>query len=53
MGDNIQTSRSTGSDYWADLSTWIEQKSKQTAIDNRPELLSSPINNPAQIIYLS
>ena len=25
----------------------VEQKSKQTAIDDRPELMSSPINNPA------
>jgi hypothetical protein len=25
----------------------VEQKSKQTAIDDRPEPMSSPINNPA------
>ena len=44
MGDDIKTGRSTGSDYWAMLVGW---KSKQTAIDHRPEPMSSPINNPA------
>ena len=32
------------------MCTWVEQKSKQTAIDDRPEPMSSPINNPAYII---
>ena len=44
MGDDIETGKSTGSDYWAWLVEW---KSKQTAIDNRKEPMSSPINNPA------
>ena len=43
MGDDIETGRSTGSDYWA--TTLVERKSKQTAIDNRPEPMSSPIIN--------
>ena len=30
----------------------VEPKSKQTAIDNRPERMSSPINNPAYWAYL-
>ena len=30
-----------------EVSTLVEQKSKQTDIDNRPEPVSSPINNPA------
>ena len=44
MGDDIETDRSTDSDYWAML---VERKSKQMAIDDRPEPMSSPINNPA------
>ena len=47
MGDDIKTNRSTGSDYWAALCTLFEQKLKQTAIDERPEPMPSPINNPA------
>ena len=46
MGDDIETGRTTGSDYWAAL-CWLSKKSKQTAIDDRPERMSSPINNPA------
>ena len=49
MGDDIQTGRSTGSDYWAAL-CWLSEnqnKSKQTAIDDRPEPMSTTINNPA------
>jgi hypothetical protein len=45
MGDDI--GRITGPDYWATLLTLVEQKSKQTAIDDTPEPMSSPINNPA------
>ena len=30
-----------------ELPTLVEQKSKQTDIDDRTELMSSPINNPA------
>ena len=44
MDDDIKTGRSMGSGYWADYV--VEQKSKQTAIDDRPEPMSSPINNP-------
>ena len=44
VGDDIETGRSTDSDYWAEL---VERKSKQTAIDNRPKAMSSPINNLA------
>ena len=40
MGDDIET----GSDYWAEL---VEQKSKHMAIEDRPEPMSSLINNPA------
>ena len=44
VGDDIETGRSTDSDYWAEL---VERKSKQTAIDDRPEPMSSSINNKA------
>ena len=47
MGDDIEAGRSMVSDYWAALCTLVEWKSKQTATDDRPELMSSPINNPA------
>ena len=43
MGDDIET----GFDYWAALSMLVEQWLKQTAIDDKPKLMSSPINNPA------
>ena len=46
MGDDIKTGRSTGSDYWVAL-RWLSEKSKQTDIDNRPEPMSSPFNDPA------
>ena len=46
MGDDIETCRSTGSNYWAAL-RWLSEKSKQMAIDDRPKPMSSPINNPA------
>ena len=36
MGNDIETNRVTGSDYWAAL----EQKSKQMAIDDRPKPMS-------------
>ena len=42
MGDDIETGRSTGS-----CTTLVELKSKQTAIDNKPKTMLSPINNPA------
>ena len=44
MGDDIETGRSIGSDY---CTTLVERKSKQMAIDDRPDPMSSPINNPA------
>ena len=44
MGDDIEAGKSTGSDYWAAL-CWLSKN--QTAIDNRPEPMSSPINNQA------
>ena len=47
MGDEIETGRSMGSDYWAALHILVEWNSKQTAIDDRPEPMSSPINNKA------
>ena len=47
MGDDIETGRSTGFDYWAALIVLVERKSKQMAIDNKPEPMSSSINNPA------
>ena len=43
VGDDIETSRSMGSDYWAAL----HSLSKKTDIDDSPELMSSPIDNPA------
>ena len=45
MGDDIETGRSSGSDYWAALRWLSENKNKRQ--DNRPEPISSPINNPA------
>ena len=45
MGDDIETGRWSGSDYWAALLMLVERKSKQTDIDNRPEPMSSTINN--------
>ena len=47
MGDDVETGGNTGSDYWAACTTLVERKSKQAAIDDRPKLVSSPINNPA------
>ena len=47
MGDDIETGRSMGSDYYISCTTLVERKSKQTAIDDRREPMSSPINNPA------
>ena len=44
MGDDIETGRSTDSDYWAALRRWSKN---QNNIDNKPEPMSSPINNPA------
>jgi hypothetical protein len=52
MGDDIETGRSMSSDYWAAL-RYVEQKSKQTAIDDRPEPMSSPINNPAYFAHIN
>ena len=46
MGDDIETGRSTGFRLLS-CTTLVERKSKQTAIDDRPKLMSSPINNPA------
>ena len=43
MGNDIETGRSTGSDY----TMLVKRKSKQMTIDDRPEPTSSPINNPA------
>ena len=47
MGDDIETGRSTGSDYWAALRWLSENQNKGTYVDNRPEPMSSSINNPA------
>ena len=47
MGDDIETGRSTGYDYLLSCTTLVEQKSKQTAIDDKLELMPLPINNPA------
>ena len=47
MGDDIETGRCTGSDYWAALSMLVQRKSKQMAIDDGPELMSSPSDYPA------
>ena len=44
MGDDIETVRSTASDYWAALCWLSENQNKQ--IDDRPEPMSSPINDP-------
>ena len=41
----METGRSMGSDYWAALR--LSENQKKIAIDDRPELMSSPINNPA------
>ena len=46
MGDDTKTSRSTGFRLLS-CTMLVERKSKQTAIDDRPKLMSSPINNPA------
>ena len=40
MGDDIETGSSTGSNYWAAL-RWLREN------ENRPQPMSSPINNPA------
>ena len=40
MGDDIETGRSAGSDYWAAL-RWLSEN------QNKP--MSSPINNPAYL----
>ena len=45
MGDDIETGRSTSSESWA--AHVGGEKGKQTDIDDRPESMSSPINNPA------
>ena len=48
MGDDIETGRSTGSDYWA-AQRWLSwNQTKQPAINDRLEPMSSPINNPAK-----
>ena len=46
MGDDIKTSRCTGFQLLS-CTMLVEQKSKQRAIDDRPEPMSSPINYPA------
>jgi hypothetical protein len=54
MGDDIETGRSAGSDYWAAL-RWLSEKwkSKQMAKDDRPKPMSSLINNPAWLRVLT
>ena len=47
MGDDIETGRCTGSDYWAALSMLVQRKSKQMAIDKKPKPMSSFIKTPA------
>ena len=52
MVDDIETSRSTGSDYWAALSMLVQRKSKQMAIDETPKPMSSSIKNPAYVLLI-
>ena len=43
MGNDIETVRSTGSDYWA---AYVGgEKSKQTGLNETPEAMSLPIND--------
>ena len=44
MGNDIKTGSTTGSNYRADY-VGEKQKSKQTALNNRPEPMSLPIND--------
>ena len=44
MGNDIETVRSTGSNYWAAYVGW-EKKSKQTGLNETPEAMSLPIND--------
>ena len=46
MGDDIETGRTTGSDYWAALG-WLSENQKNG--HRRPEPMSSPINNLAYL----
>ena len=48
MGDDIEASRSTGSDYWAAL-LWLSKNQKQMTIDDKPKPkpMSSPNNKAA------
>ena len=50
MGDYIETGRRF---LLLSCTTLVERKSRQTAIDDRPEPMSSPINNPAYIAQVS
>ena len=43
MGNDIETVRSTGSDYWA--ASQVEKKSKQADLNDTPEPMSLPIND--------
>ena len=52
MGDDIETDRSTGSDYYAALSMLVQRKSKQMAIDETPKPKSSSIKNPAYVLLI-
>ena len=51
MGDDIESCRSTGSDYRAALH-WLSGKSKKKRPDDRPKPTSWPIKNPAYLIPL-
>ena len=52
MGDDIESRRSTGSDYRAALH-WLSGKSKKKRRpDDRPKPTSWPIKNPAYLIPL-
>ena len=47
MVNEIEIGRSTGSDYRAALRWLSNNQNKRPYVDDRPEPMSSPINNPA------
>ena len=44
MGNDIETVKNMGSDYWAAHVDW-EKKSKQTDLNDIPKPMSLPIND--------